>query len=182
MTETKFIAEMTPKDLAILFHETYESLAHQFGYETRTETRKFDENSSTGKLMIAVCRTILVKIIADSAAIAMRQVRARDGDTVYVHIPSHYTDSEFEKIAEEFRRIQGSNSAPIVLLRGIAVSEESDIVWVCQKHYKEMCEAYMGEVSVFCSGSSEERACTVCGSVSRTHLAVNGENFKEMTF
>jgi hypothetical protein len=41
--------------LAEQFHEAYERLAPSFGYETRTDTRKFDPDSKNGKLMIAVC-------------------------------------------------------------------------------------------------------------------------------
>lgn len=51
-----------PKDdaeqLAKEFHETYERLAPQYGYETREETRAFDASSPNGQLMIAVCREI----------------------------------------------------------------------------------------------------------------------------
>lgn len=49
---------ITPKELAILFHNTYERLAPNYGYETREETKRFDENSPNGKLMIAVCEVI----------------------------------------------------------------------------------------------------------------------------
>jgi hypothetical protein len=41
------------------FHEAYERLAPQFGYETRKETRAFDPNSPNGKLMVAVCKELL---------------------------------------------------------------------------------------------------------------------------
>ena len=41
--------------MARRFHETYERLAPQFGYETRADTREFDPESPNGKLMIAVC-------------------------------------------------------------------------------------------------------------------------------
>ena len=41
------------------FHETYERLAPQFGYETKEETRQFQEDTPNGRLMIAVCREIL---------------------------------------------------------------------------------------------------------------------------
>lgn len=44
--------------LAERFHETYERLAPDFGYETRPETRKFDPESPNGKLMIAVCAAL----------------------------------------------------------------------------------------------------------------------------
>lgn len=50
------------KELAILFHETYERLAPQFGYKTRKNTQKFDEDSPNGRLMIAVCDKILKEI------------------------------------------------------------------------------------------------------------------------
>ena len=42
--------------LAVKFHETYERLAPEFGYETRKDTKLFDASSKNGKLMIAVCR------------------------------------------------------------------------------------------------------------------------------
>ena len=51
--------------LALKFHEIYERLAPQFGYETRTETRQFDPNSPNGKLMIAVCGEILRLAVDD---------------------------------------------------------------------------------------------------------------------
>lgn len=47
-----------PLALAILFHVTYEKLAPQKGYETRTETRIFNPESANGKLMIATCEEI----------------------------------------------------------------------------------------------------------------------------
>jgi len=44
--------------LAAWFHETYERLAPQYGYETKQETRAFDATTPNGKLMIAVCREL----------------------------------------------------------------------------------------------------------------------------
>lgn len=44
--------------LARQFHEIYERLAPEFGYETRTETREFDPHTPNGRLMIAVCSEI----------------------------------------------------------------------------------------------------------------------------
>jgi len=52
---------MTPKELAILFHDLYEKLAPFYDYETRKETREFDKNSPNGKLMISVCEDILTE-------------------------------------------------------------------------------------------------------------------------
>jgi hypothetical protein len=50
---------VAPMVLALHFHEAYERLAPSFGYETRTETRKFDPSSQNAKLMEAVCAEIL---------------------------------------------------------------------------------------------------------------------------
>jgi hypothetical protein len=53
------------ESLAVMFHDTYERLAPQFGYETRPETRQFDPNSPNGRLMIAVCTEIIRSKIMD---------------------------------------------------------------------------------------------------------------------
>lgn len=47
-----------PLALAVLFHVTYEKLAPQKDYVTRTETRIFDPESPNGRLMIATCAEI----------------------------------------------------------------------------------------------------------------------------
>ena len=49
------------KRIARLFHKTYERLAPEFGYKTREDTREFDENSPNGKLMIAVCKEVVLR-------------------------------------------------------------------------------------------------------------------------
>jgi hypothetical protein len=45
--------------LAKQFHSAYERLAPSFGYETRTDTRDFDPDSPNGRLMVAVCESII---------------------------------------------------------------------------------------------------------------------------
>ena len=50
---------ITKEQLALKFHETYERLAPEFGYETRSDTKKFDPESNNGRLMIAVCEAIM---------------------------------------------------------------------------------------------------------------------------
>lgn len=57
---------MSGLELAREFHETYERLAPQFGYETRTETRAFDPGSPNGKLMTAVCQEVGARIQKDA--------------------------------------------------------------------------------------------------------------------
>lgn len=51
--------------LARLFHEAYERLAPEYGYETREETRDFDPESPNGRLMIAVCGEVEAALEAD---------------------------------------------------------------------------------------------------------------------
>lgn len=47
------------KAVARKFHDVYERLAPDFGYETRPDTRRFDPESPNGKLMIAVVREVV---------------------------------------------------------------------------------------------------------------------------
>ncbi len=51
--------------MALKFHEKYERLAPQFGYETRESTREFDPDSPNGKLMVAVCAEIISEVRAN---------------------------------------------------------------------------------------------------------------------
>lgn len=51
-------AEAGGEQLARLFHDTYERLAPQFGYETRNDTKQFDPATPNGRLMIAVCNEV----------------------------------------------------------------------------------------------------------------------------
>lgn len=44
--------------MAKRFHELYEEYAPLYGYETRKETRDFNEDSPNGKLMISVCEQL----------------------------------------------------------------------------------------------------------------------------
>lgn len=53
---------MNPVRFAEFFHESYERLAPQYGYETRPETRVFRPESPNGALMIAVCEEVLARI------------------------------------------------------------------------------------------------------------------------
>jgi hypothetical protein len=55
----RMLRDRDPLDLARRFHEAYERLAPQFGYETRVETREFDPASPNGRLMVAVCQEII---------------------------------------------------------------------------------------------------------------------------
>lgn len=71
------INEREALDLAKQFHEAYERLAPQFGYETREATRQFDAGSTNGKLMIAVCAELQTRAeLATAPAVAAPAVEA----------------------------------------------------------------------------------------------------------
>ena len=55
---------MEGKELALSFHILYERLAPEYDYKTQKATKKFDENSANGKLMIAVCNELLPNLRA----------------------------------------------------------------------------------------------------------------------
>lgn len=59
------MAELKAKDIAKMFHDIYERLAPQFGYETREDTKEFDPESANGKLMIAVVEELLSVLTED---------------------------------------------------------------------------------------------------------------------
>lgn len=54
-----------PEDLARFFHETYESLAPSYGYETRKDSAVAWENvpEKNKKLMIAVARCVIQRFM-----------------------------------------------------------------------------------------------------------------------
>lgn len=66
-----------PEMLARKFHEIYERLAPQFGYETRKETRQFDPTTPNGKLMIAVCAELFRHWLATEQMVVTDAMLAR---------------------------------------------------------------------------------------------------------
>jgi hypothetical protein len=61
--------------LATRMHLIYEGLAPQFGYTTRTDTRKFDPESPNGKLMIATVSELVAPLLSDIAALTEENAR-----------------------------------------------------------------------------------------------------------
>jgi hypothetical protein len=59
-------------ELAKLFHDTYERLAPSYGYDTRPETKVFDQHTKNGRLMVATVRAIR-KHLAIDAALAQQE-------------------------------------------------------------------------------------------------------------
>ena len=98
--------------LAEAFHETYERLAPQYGYETRPETRTFDPNSNNGRLMIAVCREVCEQlnrraapdVEALCATLEMRAIGYSQSSTAFDH--GKGTASHLRGLAEGLREAQ----------------------------------------------------------------------------
>ena len=51
------------KEYVIKFHNTYEKLAPNYGYETRKDTKELDFNSNNGKLMYATINEIITPLL-----------------------------------------------------------------------------------------------------------------------
>jgi hypothetical protein len=69
------------EQLAEMFHDIYERLAPEFGYTTRTDTRRFDRGSHNGKLMIAVCDQILTWFDRNDVGLCARCAAILKGDS-----------------------------------------------------------------------------------------------------
>jgi len=57
-------------NLARKFHDAYERLAPQFGYETRPDTKAYNPDSPNGRLMAAVCEEVMSEFVEQLRAIA----------------------------------------------------------------------------------------------------------------
>ena len=51
------------KEYVIKFHNTYEKLAPNYGYETRKDAKELDFNSNNGKLMYATINEIITPLL-----------------------------------------------------------------------------------------------------------------------
>ena len=67
--------------LAESFHDTYENLAPQYGYETRGDTKRFNPESPNGKLMIEVIR-VHTNAILEHAAVKCEQEGGDNPETL----------------------------------------------------------------------------------------------------
>lgn len=98
------------ESLARLFHDEYERQAQKFNYETRTETRQFDPASANGRLMIAVCRTVMERMALHDRVTELEDAirRLADQDATLsvidgaVHIDMDFTLTDEEREAVEF--------------------------------------------------------------------------------
>lgn len=125
-------SEWKAQALAEFFHSTYERLAPQFGYETRTETRRFDPESANGKLMIVVCAEVLVALTSPDPKEAAQDERELDlYDEIECDLPHLFGRASAEgheagqrlakELQEKMRQARAALSAQSV--RGQALEE-----------------------------------------------------------
>lgn len=94
------MTELTAPDairLARFFHETYERLAPNYGYETREASRKpWDAVPEQNKrLMIAVCREVIdsfEKAAVDAIRLALKACEDLESSLVKNHVAVHPAD------------------------------------------------------------------------------------------
>src|SRR6185369_12495066 len=86
----RYIMTTQAEKIAIFFHDTYEKLAPEFGYETRKDTKRLNKNWPNGKLMIAVCERYLQERVLPS----QHQI----GDQVFFNLWSASVIGEIHEI------------------------------------------------------------------------------------
>jgi hypothetical protein len=64
---------MAAEALVHMFHNAYEELAPDYGYETRAETKVLDLDTPNGRLMTAVCARILAALESDPTMARMQK-------------------------------------------------------------------------------------------------------------
>lgn len=80
---------ITPLELAVFFHDTYEHLAPSYGYETREDTKNFDPNSRNGQLMVAVSTRVIGKMLSEQNPSVINEIGNRYGKlTVLYQVPN----------------------------------------------------------------------------------------------
>ncbi len=86
----KTIKEMSI-EIAKSFHEKYETLAPQYGYETRKDTRVFDENSPNGQLMCHVVREVLGEIFVTINKLEAKVAEGEKAKEIINQIITYFT-------------------------------------------------------------------------------------------
>ena len=81
------------REVAKLFHDTYERLAPEYGYTTREDTKEFDPNTSNGKLMVAVCKEVISQLLSEMAREVKIQQLKEDIEQVEIFLPKMASDT-----------------------------------------------------------------------------------------
>lgn len=110
------------EELARRFHDIYERLAPQFGYETRVDTREFDPLSKNGKLMVATCTELMSIGVADRLNL-LKGLR-RYNPTCQFNETEGYPEAYMFDATPGGEYVKLSDVEQILLERGITSSSE----------------------------------------------------------
>jgi len=89
----------THKEMALLFHTTYETLAPKYGYETRKDTKVFDPESKNGQLMIEVCDIVGNQIKLNTLN-AIKEWAEEEVKHTKRHSKGNYADGRVEALQD----------------------------------------------------------------------------------
>lgn len=92
------------KKVAELFHDTYETLAPAYGYETREDTKIFDPESKNGKLMTAVCKSVVFQLLTTEREKGYQEGLEEGDSGAYVNGIDDGKKIERERLAGELDR------------------------------------------------------------------------------
>ena len=98
---------MNREKIARLFHNTYEELAPQFGYETREDTKEFDPESKNGKLMLEVWERVVKEILQQERERIIRHRELENGKEELSECGALYNEDceKNEAYREEYKTI-----------------------------------------------------------------------------
>ena len=114
-------------DLARRFHETYERLALEFGYETRPDTKEFDPESPNGKLMVAVITELAVTRPTPKADVVERAgafLRSKG-----LHVENHVPAPDCQACLVEFSAAESERAAEAAVREFIEKSATGMGTW-----------------------------------------------------
>ena len=105
------------------FHDTYERLSKEYGYETREETKVFDINSNNGQLMYATVKEVISPILEENQELK-KQVEEKE------NIACNWKDSCLE------------NAGKIEILE----TQQKEFINYLEDEIKIYSNTYMGEM------------------------------------
>jgi hypothetical protein len=134
---------MTIEERAKQFHDAYERLAPQFGYEARPDTKVFDPASPNGKLMIAVVGEALpvvvrefVKRVSDAYA-ADRYNTTLFQDKTGEAFASMFPGESIDRAADR-REVMDDNNLTAIIETPVRYDKET--AWVRDAQEEFICE------------------------------------------
>lgn len=76
-------------DLTIKFHNTYETLANDFNYKTREDTKDFNIHSNNGKLMFATVEQCMLPLLFELETFKDRQNKIKKNIEKFINTDNY---------------------------------------------------------------------------------------------